>query len=67
MLKFFIAAISVIFSFLLSGCDNKKADDACIKNKNDVNCISEEQKEKYFKEYLEYLEKTSSQPSSNKE
>ncbi|EEY6993793.1 hypothetical protein ABPD02_004390 [Escherichia coli] len=45
-------------------CDNKKADDACIKNKNDVNCISKEQKEKYFKEYLE---KTSSQPSSNKE
>lgn len=34
------------------------------KNKNDVNCISKEQKEKYFKEYLE---KTSSQPSSNKE
>ncbi|MBZ8888958.1 hypothetical protein H5U60_22795 [Escherichia coli] len=64
MLKFFIAAISVIFSFLLSGCDNKKADDACIKNKNDVNCISEEQKEKYFKEYLE---KTSSLPSSNEE
>ncbi|EFD2565282.1 hypothetical protein BRW08_004494 [Escherichia coli] len=62
MLKFFIAAIFVIFSFLLSGCDNK--DDACIKNKNDVNCISEEQKEKYFKEYLE---KTSSLPSSNKE